>query len=276
MSQPYYDTDLTDREWQVIAPLLPAEKPVGKLREVDLREVLNAIFYRADNGVKWRALPREFPAWQTVYGYYRLWIRIGIWEQINSVLVQQVRVSEGREKEPSLTIIDSQSVKLGQRGGEEQGVDGNKKVKGRKRHIVVDVLGLVLGCYVTAANTPDVKAAPAVLVWVLEMFGRITKVLADQGYRGDLGTLIQHFFAQQQRLVEVELSQRASDAKGFQVESKRWIVERTWSWLENARILMRDYERLPENHEGMIYVVMIRLMLRRLTKNRRTWDAKTA
>lgn len=276
MSQAYYNTDLTDKEWQIIKPLLPDEKPLGRLREVDLREVLNAIFYRADNGVKWRALPRDFPAWQTVYGYYRLWVRLGILEQINSVLVRQVRVSEGREEEPSLTIIDSQSVKLGQRGGEEQGVDGNKKVKGRKRHIVVDVLGLVLGCYVTSANTPDVKAAPAVLLWVLEMFERISKVLADQGYRGGLGALIQHFFGQQQRLVEVELSQRAPGVKGFQVESKRWIVERTWSWLENARILMRDYERLPENHEGMIYVVMIRLMLRRLTKNRQTWETKTA
>jgi transposase len=148
-------------------------------------------------------------------------------------------------------------------------------VKGRKRHIVVDVLGLVLGCYVSAANVSDVKAAPGVLVWVLQMYQRIVKVLADKGYRGDLGKLIQHFFEQEGRQVEVEISQRAEDAKGFQVEPKRWIVERTWTWLENARILNRDYERLPENHEGMIYVVMIRLMLRRLTKNRRTWDRET-
>lgn len=148
-------------------------------------------------------------------------------------------------------------------------------MKGRKRHIVVDVLGLVLGCYVTSANTADVKAAPAVLLWVLQMFERIVKVLADQGYRGELGALIQHFFADQQRSVELELSQRAPETKGFQVESKRWIVERTWTWLENARILTRDYERLPENHEGMIYVVMIRLMLRRLTNNQRTWEAKS-
>ncbi|MBD1914068.1 MULTISPECIES: transposase [unclassified Leptolyngbya] len=149
-------------------------------------------------------------------------------------------------------------------------------MKGRKRHIGVDVLGLVLGCYVSAANISDVKTAPGVLVWVLQMHQRIVKVLADKGYRGDLGTLIQHFFEQEGRQVEVEISQRAEDAKGFQVEPKRWIVERTWTWLKNARILNRDYERLPENHEGMVYVVMIRLMLRRLTKNRRTWDRKTA
>lgn len=147
-------------------------------------------------------------------------------------------------------------------------------MKGRKRHIVVDVLGLVLGCYVTAANTADVKAAPAVLVWVLEMYQQIAKVLADQGYRGALGVLIGNFFAKQGWQVEVELSQRTEGTKGFQVEPKRWIVERTWTWLENARILTRDYERLPQNHEGMIYVVMIRLMLRRLAKNRRTWKPK--
>lgn len=149
-------------------------------------------------------------------------------------------------------------------------------MKGRKRHIVVDVLGLVLGCYVTAANVADVKAAPGVLVWALEMHQRIVKVLADKGYRGDFGELLSHFFAAQGRQVEMEISQRPDNVKGFQVEPKRWIVERTWTWLENARILTRDYERLPENHEGMIYVVMIRLMLRRLTKNRRTWNPETA
>ena len=140
---------------------------------------------------------------------------------------------------------------------------------------MVDVLGLVLGCYVTSANTADVKAAPAVLVWVLDMFKRIVKVLADRGYQGALGELIKTFFAPQERQVVVEISQRPTGAKGFQVERKRWIVERTWTWLDNARSLTRDYERLPENHEGMIYVVMIRLMLRRLAKNRRTWDSKT-
>lgn len=120
MSQPVYDSDLSDQEWQYIEPLLPPEKPVGKAREVSLREVLNAIFYRADNGIKWRNLPRDFPAWQTVYGYYRLWVKLGIWEEINSALVQQVRRQEGREAQPSLAIIDSQSVKLGQKGGKNR------------------------------------------------------------------------------------------------------------------------------------------------------------
>jgi len=127
MSQPYYDSDLSDEEWQQIEPLLPPEKPVGKLREVAMREVLNAIFYRADNGIKWRNLPSDFPAWQTVYGYFRLWVRLDIWEQINAVLVQQVRLREGREREPSLAIIDSQSVKLGQKGGRNKALTATKR-----------------------------------------------------------------------------------------------------------------------------------------------------
>lgn len=127
MSERYYDSDLTEQEWQQLKPLLPPEKPVGKLREVDLREVLNAIFYRADNGTKWRNLPSNFPAWQTVYGYFRLWVKLGVWEQINAVLVQQVRVREGREPQPSLTIIDSQSVKLGQKGGRNTALMATKR-----------------------------------------------------------------------------------------------------------------------------------------------------
>lgn len=127
MSQPYYDSDLTDEEWQQIEPLVPPEKPVGKAREVDLRAVLNAIFYRADNGIKWRALPSDFPAWQTVYGYYRLWVRLGLWEQINAVLVREVRSGEGRDAEPSLAIIDSQSVKLGQKGGRNRALMGTRR-----------------------------------------------------------------------------------------------------------------------------------------------------
>lgn len=127
MSQPYYDSDLSDEEWAKIEPLLPPEKPVGKEREVDLRVVLNGIFYRADNGIKWRALPAEFGAWQTVYGYFRLWVRLGIWEQINTVLVRQVRLEAGRDAEPSLAIIDSQSVKLGQKGAKNTGLMATRR-----------------------------------------------------------------------------------------------------------------------------------------------------
>lgn len=130
MSQPFYDSDLTDEEWQRIEPLLPPEKILGKDREVNLQDVLNAIFYRADNGLKWRNLPCDFPAWQTVYGYFRLWVKLGLWEQINYALVCEVRVSEGREAQPSLAIIDSQSVKLGQKGGTNRALMVINKSKG--------------------------------------------------------------------------------------------------------------------------------------------------
>lgn len=124
-----YSSDLTDAEWERIEPLLPEDKLVGRLREVDLREVLNAIFYRVDNGVKWRNLPADFPAWQTVYGYFRLWVRLGVWESINAALVKEVRRSEGREPSPSLGIIDSQSVKLGEKGERRSGLMGSKRSK---------------------------------------------------------------------------------------------------------------------------------------------------
>jgi transposase len=146
----------------------------------------------------------------------------------------------------------------------EVGFDGNKQVKGRKRHIIVDILGLVLGCFVSAANVADIKAAPAIWLWALERFSRISKILGDRGYRS---------IAKAEQLksaygCELEISLRHE--QGFEVEPKRWIVERTLAWLDNARALCRDYEGLPENHEGMVYVVMIRLMLRRLCRNRRT------
>ena len=142
-------------------------------------------------------------------------------------------------------------------------------MKGRKNHIAVDVLGLVLKCHVGAANQADVKAAPGVLFWVLEAYSRIAKVLADKGYRGDLGDDLEAVYG-----VPIEIS--THEGKGFTVEAKRWIVERTWAWLDNARSLTRDYEYLPENHEGMVYVVMIRLMLRRLENNHTRWEKRIA
>jgi transposase len=129
MSQPNYETDLSDEEWARIEPLLPPEKPLGKERKVDLRVVLNGIVYRADNGIKWRALPREFGAWQTVYGYFRLWVRLGLWEEMNGVLVREVRLAEGRDEEPSLAIIDSQSVKLGQKKGKNTALMATSRSK---------------------------------------------------------------------------------------------------------------------------------------------------
>ena len=139
MTDRFYPSDLTDAEWEVIDFMLPLEKQRGKQRQVDFRQVVNAIFYRADNGIKWRAMPINFPAWQTVYSYYSKWVKRGLWESINALLVEQVRTQARRAEQPSLGMIDSQSVKQAQRGQLEQGFDGYKKVKGRKRHLVVDV-----------------------------------------------------------------------------------------------------------------------------------------
>lgn len=148
-------------------------------------------------------------------------------------------------------------------------MDGYKKIKGRKRTAIVDVLGLVLGCHVGAANQAEVKAAPWVLFDVAEREGRLVKVLADQGYRGDLEDDLEAVYQVAFEIVK-------HDGQGFTVQAKRWIVERTWAWLDNNRGLVRDYERLPENHEGMVYIAMIRLMLRRLTNNQKTWKKKNA
>lgn len=210
-----------------------------------------------------------FPLGRRCMDIYRLWVTIGGWEQLNAALVEQVRTQAGREPQPSLSMIDSQSLKMALIGGKKKGFDGNKKVKGRKCHIVVDVMELVLSCFVSAANVADVKAAPVVLVWVLEMYGHMEKVLADQSYRGELGEQIRTA-----NECVLEITQRLGE--GFIPEPMRWIVERTFSWLENARALCREDERLQENHEGMIYVVMIWLMLRRLGKNRRTRQPKSA
>lgn len=230
MPEPFYPSDLTDCEWQIIDFLLPLEKQRGRQRQVDFQQVVNAIFYRADNGIKWRAMPIDFPAWQTVYGYYQ-WVKKGLWESINALLVEQVRTRAGRAEQPSLGMIDSQSIKRAQRGQLEQGFDGYKKVKGRKRHVVVDVLGLMLGCFVSAANVADGKAAPAVLVPVLELYKRLEKVLADQAYKGELDSCLQ---AAYECVLEIAPPRQI---KGFHVESLRWIVERTFAWLDNARVL---------------------------------------
>ncbi|WP_215618320.1 IS5 family transposase [Leptothoe kymatousa] len=187
-----YPSDLSDDEWDLVEPLIPVHQGAGHPREVNLREIVNAILYWADNGIKWRAMPHDLPNWSTVYDYYRRWVKIGLWEQINERLVKLVRLAEGRDEQPSLASIDSQSVRTSEKKGPEQGIDGHKCVKGRKRHIVVDILGMVLNCFVSAANMADIKAAVAVLGPVLETYVRLEKVLTDQAYKGALGEIAKH------------------------------------------------------------------------------------
>jgi putative transposase len=191
-----------------------------------------------------------------VYSYYRKWVKQGIWEAINGALLKQMRQQAGRNEQPSLGLYQSIG-RTGSKRGEEIGVDGNKKVKGHKRDLLVDVMGWVLGCFVGVANQADVKAAPAALAPALEAYERLEKVLGDHSYRSEsLSQQVKEAYG-----YILEVVQR--EGKEFVPEAFRWVVERTFSWLDNARVLCRDYEKLLENHEGMIYVVMIRLMLRR-------------
>jgi putative transposase len=263
-SQQGYPTDLNDTEWLQIAPYLPAASWTGAPRKHGWRRLLNAMFYVVKNGCVWRALPHDFPAWQTVYHYFRLFRQSGLWEQINTEIRQAVREKEGREPQASAMIADSQSAKSAE-GGESRGFDGGKKVSGRKRNLLVDTLGLLVLAKVTAANVQDVHAGKQLFSAVLQkpkLLTRLKKIFADGGYRGDLEDWVQ---VNLQAVLEIVL--KLEGQKGFQVLPKRWVVERTFAWLTRNRRLARDYERLAASSEAFIYVAMIRLGLRRLTQS---------
>lgn len=260
MTQPLsYPSDLTDTQWKRLEPLIPPAKPGGRPRTANMRQVTNAILYLLRTGCQWRMLPHDFPPWQTVYGYFRKWKQTKLWQTINDLLRQEVRVAAGRDPEPSAAILDSQSVKTTEQGG-TRGYDAAKKINGRKRHILVDTLGLLLMVVVHAASLQDFDGAKLVLFKVRHSLPRLVLIWADQIYThvADWVNKRCHW--------TMAIVKRPEGSKGFQVLPRRWVVERTLAWLGRSRRLSKDYERLTETSESMVYAAMIHLMLKRLDR----------
>jgi transposase len=258
-----YPTDLTDEQWELISLLLPAPKSGGRPRSVDLRAILNAIFYIVVAGCAWRMMPKDFPKWKTVYHYFRSWRLEGTWEQIHRQFVLWERVAQGHEPEPSAASLDSQSVKTATPAALSVGFDGGKKIKGRKRHLIVDTLGLVMMVVVTAANVSDQKGARLIFARLAAFPARVKRLVriwVDGTYEG---VDFMQWTMDTYRWI-LQTIKRSDDAKGFVLLPKRWVVERTWGWLNWSRRLSKDYEVLPETSETFIYIAVIRIMLRRL------------
>jgi putative transposase len=260
MQERVYPTDLNDEQWEAIQPVMPTGKDRGRPR-VDLRKVMNALLYMARAGCSWRMLPKDFGPWQTVCGYFRRWCKQGRWLLINHTLAILVRKGAGKRPRPTAAVLDSQTVRSADHAG-ERGFDGAKLTKGRKRHVLVDTLGLLLWVFVTPADVGERAGAMGFLPKALSWFGWLRCIWADQGYGGkDFAAWVASH--RKTGTLRLEIVSKIHPRR-FSILPKRWIVERTFGWLVKNRRLVRDYEITTDSAEGWIYVSMIGLMLRRL------------
>ncbi|MCX7350086.1 MAG: IS5 family transposase [Alphaproteobacteria bacterium] len=260
-----YPSDLDDAEWALIAPLIPPARRGGRRRSVNVREVINAIFYVLSTGCQWQALPKDLPPRSTAHFYFMLWNWDGTLERIHDTLYVATREAAGREASPSAAIIDSQSARASQKGApsiDPQGFDAGKKVTGRKRHILVDTLGLLLGVNVLPANIQDRDGTHDLLRRVRRRFPFIETIFADAGYQGP--RMAKTIAATGKWRIEIV---KRTDFHHFIVLPKRWIVERTFAWISRNRRLTRDFERHATTVAGFVRLAMIRLMLKRLTRS---------
>ena len=262
MSRQPYPSDLSDAQWERIEPHVPKPKSGGRSASVERREIVNAIFYLVREGITWRAMPHDFPDYRTVYHYFRIWRDDGTWQAIHDALRDDVRTTAGREASPAAAILDAQSVKTVEQPATCRGVDSGKQVKGRKRHLAVDTLGLLLVVVVTAASVGDRTGARLLAGGLRGRFPRLLRLFADAGYGGRPLTDWLHTCGGW----ALEIVRGLKDQDGFVVQPKRWIVERTFGWLNRYRRLSKDYEGHPETSEVMILIAMTHLMVRRLHK----------